>query len=488
MTNKSENYIIKALGANWSANPDHFSFVAKLDEKEPSTKGEILSEVIRLFYPLGWLSPKKIQIISFLQLHWMDRLGWDNALSKYLRQQYSLLTYQLKDFERITLTRKSISGSLASSDMELHVFCEAFVYLRQSFNVFIETKMLTAKNRVASIKCLRVPRLELCAALRRANLVEAVVSALQNQCFRKLKVYAWTDSTLTLAWLKEFLRTWKKFVCKRVAKIQCINPTSNWNYVPTEVNQANCASRGTSATHLTTHSLWWYGSQWLEKPLNQRPTIRSTEEQQPANSKEKEAEQAEKKKFTLLITHENNSILRLIQRTSSFKKLVGVFSYEKKFIQTVKQIKKTDTVYQKTQPKSSDIKRHYKESTKNPSRTHLLRKEHKQKITKASQGSGNDLHLPHLLSSTDLYQGRIALYSQIQRHLQDESNIIDSQSLRLLDIGRDDNSNAESRERHELAKTDQVDREWFGKQQIGQNEVSIDDKVEAKVDKVSRVR
>ena len=256
MTNKSENYIIKALGANWSPNPDHFSFVAKLDEKEPSTEGETLSEVTRLFYPLGWLSPTKIQIISFSQSHWMDRLGWDNALSKYLRQQYSLLTYQLKDFERIALTRKNVSGSPASSDMELHVFCEAFVCLRQSFNVFTETKMLTAKTRVASIKSLLVPQLELCAALRRAKLVEAVVSALHKQCFRKLKVYAWTDSTLTFAWLKEFLRAWKNFVRKRVAKTQSINPTSNWNYVPTEVNTANCASRVSSATNLTTHSLW----------------------------------------------------------------------------------------------------------------------------------------------------------------------------------------------------------------------------------------
>ena len=55
---------------------------------------------------------------------------------------------------------------------------------------------------------------------------------------------------------------------------------------------------------------------------------------------EKEAKQAETKKFTLLITHENNSILQLIQRTLSFGKLVRIFSYERKFIQTVKQIKK----------------------------------------------------------------------------------------------------------------------------------------------------
>ena len=35
MTIKSEDYSIKTLGVKWSPNPDHFSFVAKLDERSP---------------------------------------------------------------------------------------------------------------------------------------------------------------------------------------------------------------------------------------------------------------------------------------------------------------------------------------------------------------------------------------------------------------------------------------------------------------------
>ena len=68
MTIKSDDYSIKTLGVKWNPNPDHFSFIAKLDEKTPSRKREILSEVTQLFDPLGWLSPTTIQFKCFVQL------------------------------------------------------------------------------------------------------------------------------------------------------------------------------------------------------------------------------------------------------------------------------------------------------------------------------------------------------------------------------------------------------------------------------------
>ena len=163
----------------WTPNPDHFNFIAKL-ETTPSTKREILSEVIRLLDPLRWLSPTTIQFKSFVQLLWMDQLGWDEALLKGLQQQYSRFRVQLRELENITRPRKVVSISPASSDFELHVFCDAYttayatvVYIRQSFDGSVHTKMLTAKTRVAPIRSLCVLRLEICAAFLGANLVEA---------------------------------------------------------------------------------------------------------------------------------------------------------------------------------------------------------------------------------------------------------------------------------------------------------------------------
>ena len=297
MTIKSDDYSIKTLGVKWNPNPDHFSFIANLDKKTPSTKREILSEVTRLFDPLGWLSPTTIQFKSFIQLLWMDRLGWDKALTKGLQQQYSRLRVQLRELETITLPRTVVSISPTLSDIELHVFCDAsttayaaVVYIRHSFDGSVHTKMLTGKTRVAPIRSLCIPRLEICAALLGANLVEAVSSSVSDQRFPTTKVYAWTDSTVTLAWLQDFPWKWKTFVANRVAKIQNIIPSSNWNFVPTEENPADCASRGISAANLAKKNLWWNGPNWLEKSEDYWPKSESIEGHQPAMNNEVQRE------------------------------------------------------------------------------------------------------------------------------------------------------------------------------------------------------
>ena len=40
-------------------------------------------------------------------------------------------------------------------------------------------------------------------------------------------------------------------------------PPSVWHYVPTDLNPADCASRGISASALLAHPLWWHGPPWL---------------------------------------------------------------------------------------------------------------------------------------------------------------------------------------------------------------------------------
>ena len=117
--------------------------------------------------------------------------------------------------------------------------------------------MLTAKTRVAPIISVCVPRLELCAALLEAKLVEAVTNAISDERFPTPKVFAWSDFTVTIAWLQDYPRKWKTFVANRVAKIQEIIPASSWKYVPTEDNPADCASRGLAAADLLDHEFWW---------------------------------------------------------------------------------------------------------------------------------------------------------------------------------------------------------------------------------------
>ena len=85
-----------------------------------------------------------------------------------------------------------------------------------------------------------------------------------------LEVFAWTDSTVTLAWIKNPSRL-KTFVANRVAKIQRAVPGEKWNHVLIDSNPSESASRGISLQKLKDHQLWWPGPEWLRMPASTGP-------------------------------------------------------------------------------------------------------------------------------------------------------------------------------------------------------------------------
>ena len=89
------------------------------------------------------------------------------------------------------------------------MFCDAsttaytgVVYVREQMDDRMHTQLLTAKTQVVPIKTLCVLQLSLCAALFGAQLSQAVKEAINDSRFPNPKVFAPTDSQVTLAWIK----------------------------------------------------------------------------------------------------------------------------------------------------------------------------------------------------------------------------------------------------------------------------------------------
>ncbi|KAL0892704.1 hypothetical protein ABMA27_014422 [Loxostege sticticalis] len=80
----------------------------------------------------------------------------------------------------------------------------------------------------------------------------------------KENLYAWTDSTIVLAWLKGSPSRWATFVSNRISTILTILDIDQWGHVATDMNPADCASRGLKPEELKTHTLWWSGPAWLQ--------------------------------------------------------------------------------------------------------------------------------------------------------------------------------------------------------------------------------
>ena len=151
---------------------------------------------------------------------------------------------------------------------ELFGFCDAsekayagMVYLRSTDTEgHHHVTLVVAKTKVAPIRRISLPRLELCGAVILTRLVKQSREVLG---IRLEDVHLWTDSTIVLAWLSCNPRRLKTYVANRVTEITDAIPPSRWRHVRSEDNPADCASRGLLPSQLTVHDLWWDGPPWV---------------------------------------------------------------------------------------------------------------------------------------------------------------------------------------------------------------------------------
>ncbi|XP_011859063.1 PREDICTED: uncharacterized protein LOC105556579 [Vollenhovia emeryi] len=83
--------------------------------------------------------------------------------------------------------------------------------------------------------------------------------------------YLWTDTQVTLTWIKKHSSRWKDYVRNRVSQIQELTIHAHWKFVPGTINPADCASRGVTTAQLEDHTLWWAGPPWLAQPKDRWP-------------------------------------------------------------------------------------------------------------------------------------------------------------------------------------------------------------------------
>ncbi|CAH2090035.1 unnamed protein product [Euphydryas editha] len=260
--------MMKVLGIKWNRLTDNFEYVV-IDTKEPITKRTILSEIARLYDPIGWISPVVITAKIFIQKLWKERLEWDDELPKKLLLEWLHYKDELRNIKNILIPRWLCCTKKCK--LELHAFSDAshmayaaVVYLRvidEHNKVYVN--LVTAKTKVAPIeKEVSIPRLELCGATLAAKLLHEVSQVMK---IPKSDMFAWTDSTVVLAWLRGPVNRWVTYVSNRVSHILTIMNVEQWGHVPTNVNPADCASRGLKPMALNNYDLWWHGPDFLSE-------------------------------------------------------------------------------------------------------------------------------------------------------------------------------------------------------------------------------
>ncbi|KAJ8914050.1 hypothetical protein NQ315_017569 [Exocentrus adspersus] len=213
-----------------------------------------------------------------------------------------------------------------SQAFELHGFCDAsekgyacVIYLRIVKPENLETKLLCAKSRVAPLKRISIPRLELCAAVLLADLMSYVMNLLKGHITFEHN-FAWTDSKVALCWIKSPPYRWKTFIANRVNQIQENLPPQHWRFVNSTDNPADAASRGLLPTQLLHHTLWWAGPAWLlDSSSPWLNSIQPSEPDSPCLDKEK--------KLVPNVVDTDNCLDSLLEKFSSLTRIQRVLAY-----------------------------------------------------------------------------------------------------------------------------------------------------------------
>lgn len=258
----------RVLVVQWCVQSDAFKFKISIQER-PLTRRGILSVVSSIYDPLGVLVPVVLKAKLILQDLCRKGLGWDDVVPTPIALEWTNWIEELhllQDFKISRCLKPMHFGTVASA--QLHHFSDAsemgygiatYLLLRNTDGKLCST-LVMGKARVAPLKPITIPRLELTAA---------VVAARMDRLWRKelqmtlLDSVFWTDSTSVLKYVKNETSRFKTFVANRVAEILKASYAAQWRYVNTLSNPADIASRGLGVRSFLKDEQWMCGPQFL---------------------------------------------------------------------------------------------------------------------------------------------------------------------------------------------------------------------------------
>ena len=255
-----EEQATKALGIIWYSEQDMLQYcVNPRKDYKNITKRSILSAIPQIFDPLGLIGPTIVKAKILLQRLWQLKVAWDESLPMDIHTSWLDISQHFEELNAIQIPRL-LADLAISRSTKLHCFSDASeqafgccIYLRSVEPNHVRVELICARSRVAPLKQISVPGLELCGALLASQLTFQVVSALR-QSFDSITL--WTDSTIVLSWIRTEPNRWKTFVANRVSEIQDLTSFYQWKHVPGEVNPVDIISIGLNPDQLTKSLLW----------------------------------------------------------------------------------------------------------------------------------------------------------------------------------------------------------------------------------------
>ncbi|XP_067936851.1 uncharacterized protein [Watersipora subatra] len=286
------------LGVEWSQSQDEIRFTPRLNFstkrrgkhsgpdirpkdipvtlEPPLTKRIVLCQIMRLYDPLGILSPFIIVGKIYLRETWDLGLGWDDPLPPRMKQKWVEFLLQMGDLEQMKYDR-CLMPLKAKGKPTLIILCDAsdkaygfaaYVRWKLEDNSYF-CRLILAKSRIAPLKKLSTPQLELNGAVLAKRGRETILKEMR---YNFDKVVHLTDSETVLCMLAKTSTRFKLYEGVRVGEVQAGTNSDEWKWVDGNSNTADWVSRGCKPCEIGPKTEWWRGPSFLYLAEGEWPT------------------------------------------------------------------------------------------------------------------------------------------------------------------------------------------------------------------------
>ena len=266
----------KVLGIGWMLTSDEFRVPIPPTTflETVLTKRNVLRYIASIYDPLGWIAPGVFKGKSLMQEIFKRLQGqsWDSGLDEELTHLFWQWVLELQVWSHFKLPR-FVSSANPDHIFQIVLFSDASMkgYAAVAYLKVItpsdepQTFLLASKTRVAPLKTVTIPKLELLGMVLACRLARRIKEKFSLPIS---SVLGYTDSQIALAWARTDPTKLKVFVANRVRELQ--QTEILWNHCAGVDNPADFASRGDRLSDSDLH-LWTCGPQWLRSSSSVEP-------------------------------------------------------------------------------------------------------------------------------------------------------------------------------------------------------------------------
>lgn len=338
-----ETFSTQVLGVHWKPSRDVITFSTNLNfspkkkgvyTKPNLTEAQLIQEIpeiltrrivleqtMKVYDPLGILCPFTIKAKQLLRETWTLKLDWDDQLPGIMREHWSNFFRQMFYLSNHEYPRcLKPEGAVGSPVLVIFSDGSAMAY---GFSAYVRWQLATgeftcslilAKCRIAPLKQLTIPQMELNAAI----LSKRGKKVLEREMrYDFSKIYQLVDSETVLKMMNKTSTRFKLYEGVRIGELQTATggDMSCWYWVKGEKNTADWLTRGKSPDLIGPSSEWWRGPDFLYLPEDQWELRITKESEELLPGEKKAVYTAAVSIHDPLVKYENFSSLKRLIRT-----------------------------------------------------------------------------------------------------------------------------------------------------------------------------